>query len=126
MRGYVALTVILVIIPVLLLTGVDSMYKSISMLIVGKMKYDYQILRTNTETCIEESVYRLKRNPSFTGDINLSNSSWSCTISVIDKSGHPNIKVLTIVTHDSFNDVKSTVKKELDTNPNPFELHNIE
>jgi hypothetical protein len=125
MKGYVALTSVLSIVPLLLLTGISSLYKNISMLSVGRMNYDSQILKSHTETCIEETVYRIKRNPLLTGEISLSGVGWTCIVNITEKEGYTNVKTLRITTSD-LNGVKSTIKKELDTNPSPFVISNTE
>lgn len=124
MKGYVALTTVLVILPLLLLTGLDSLYKSMTELIVEKMNYDYQILKSNSETCIEESVYKIKRNPTYTGTFEISKDNWSCIIGIANKIDNPGFKIIIIEASDS-NSIKLVVKKELNININPFEISNI-
>lgn len=124
MKGYIALTTILIILPLLLLSGIDSLYNNISTLIVGKMNYDYQVLKSNTETCLEESVYIIKRNPTYSNTFNLAMDNWSCTITISDKSGYPGVKIITINAEDT-NDIHINFSKELNTNTDPFEITNI-
>lgn len=124
MKGYIALTTILIILPLLLLSGIDSLYNNISTLIVGKMNYDYQVLKSNTETCLEESVYIIKRNPTYSNTFNLAMDNWSCTITISDKSEYPGVKIITINAEDT-NDIHINFSKELNTNTDPFEITNI-
>jgi len=124
MKGYIALTTILIIVPLLLLTGVNTLYDSITSLSISKMSYDSQILRANSESCLEESVYRIKRDPDLIGDITLTEDDWSCVINVVDKAGFPGSKTLTITSED-VNGMKFTVRKEIDTTTNPFKLTNL-
>jgi len=123
MKGYVALTAILVIVPLLLLTGVNSLYENITTLSITKMNYDSQILRTNAETCLEETVYMIKRNPSFTGIFQINQTNWNCNVDIQNKIGFSGVKIMTIVTTDN-NNTKLTLKRELNTSTNPFELTN--
>lgn len=123
MKGYVALTTVLVMLPLLLLTGISSLYGNISSLIVGKMNYDYEILRTNSETCLEEAVYRIKRSHSFTGSFDIAMDNWSCTVTIGDKAGSPGIKTINILTSDT-NGITITNNKELNINVDPFEISN--
>lgn len=124
MKGYVALTTVLVMLPLLLLTGIASLYGNISSLVIGKMNYDYEILKTNSETCLEEAVYRIKRSKAFTGTFDLTMDNWSCTVTVIDKVGFTGIKVINILATDD-NNISITNNKELNINTDPFELSNI-
>lgn len=124
MKGYIALTTVLIILPLLLLSGIDSLYKSMTTLIVGKMNYDAQILESNTETCLEEAVYIIKRNPIFADTLTVSLDNWNCTILVSDKVGFPGIKIIDIQATDS-NGIYINTSKELNTNADPFEISNI-
>ena len=124
MKGYVALTTVLIILPLLLLTGLDSLYSNMTTLIVGKMTYDSQILESNSETCLEEAVYIIKRNFSYTGVSNLSMGNWSCEIEVYDKVDNPGIKVIMIEAYDD-NGIYTNIEKELNINVDPFEISNI-
>lgn len=124
MKGYVALTTILVILPLLLLAGVDSVYKNLTSLIVGKMNYDYQILKTDGETCLEESVYRIKRSVNYVGTFTMAQEDWSCEVNVTNKEATPGVKIINIVISD-INNIKISSIKELDTNENPFVLKNL-
>ncbi len=124
MKGYVALTTVLIIIPLLLLTGVDSVYKSLTTVITSRMNYDYQILKTNKETCIEETIYRVKRSVDYTGEFTLAIDDWSCISTVTNVVGEPGIKEIFMELTDS-NGTVINVNKELNTNINPFELSNL-
>ncbi len=124
MKGYIALTTVLIILPLLLLSGIDSLYKNMTTLIVGKMNYDAQILKSNTETCLEEAVYIIKRNPSFADTLTVSLDNWTCTVLVSDKGGSPGVKIIDIQASDS-NGIYINTLKELDTNADPFEVSNI-
>lgn len=124
MKGYVALTTLLVILPLLLLTGIDSIYKNLTSLSVSKMNYDYQILKSNKETCLEETVYRIKRSANYTGDFTLTMDDWSCLSTVSNNVGEPGIKTIHMELSDE-NNIEISVTKELNTNTNPFELRNI-
>jgi len=124
MKGYIALTTVLVILPVLLLTGINSLYKNTTTLIVAKMSYDFEILKSNSETCLEEAVYKIKRGGTYTGTFNLAMDNWNCTVTVTDKAGFTGIKVIDILALDS-NGAEYKTVKELNINTDPFELSNI-
>lgn len=125
MKGYVALTTILIIVPLLLLTGMDSVYRSLTTVIVGKMNYDYQILKIDSDSCLEETVYRVKRDHNLTGNIQIPTGEVICDVNISNKDGVSGVKIIDITATDS-NGVKVSVSKELNTNTNPFELTNLE
>lgn len=124
MRGYIALTTILIIVPLLLLIGINSLYSNITNLSVSQINFDAERLRINSDTCLEEAIYKIKRNRSFVGDLEIIEDDWLCTTNITDKQGESGIKIISIVTVDG--NVKVIVKKELNTNTNPFELSYIE
>ena len=59
-NGYIALTTVLVIIPLLLATGIDLAYRSITNALVSKLEFDHNMLEVNAESCLEESVRKIK------------------------------------------------------------------
>lgn len=124
MKGYVALTTVLIVLPLLLITGLDSLYSNMTTLIVGKMTYDSQILESNSETCLEEAVYIIKRNFSYIGVSTVSMDNWSCEIEVYDKVGNPGFKIIRIEAYDD-NGIYTNIEKELNINVDPFEISNI-
>ncbi len=124
MKGYVALTTVLVMLPLLLLTGITSLYGNISTLIVGKMNYDYEILRSNSETCLEEAVYRIRRGETYVGEFDVSMDNWICNVTVTNKDGFPGIKIIHILATDD-NGISLKNDTELNTNTDPFEISNI-
>jgi hypothetical protein len=122
-NGFIALTTVLVMIPLLLITGIETVYSNITSLLVGKMEYDYQILSANSQTCLEESVYKIKWNPSFTGTVTVDIDDWYCISDITDKTGEPGVKIIDMQLSD-LNDIEINIVKELNTNTNPFELSN--
>ena len=58
-------------IPLLLLTGMELLYKNITLLSIAKTNYDWQVLKTYSETCVEESLYKLVLDKSYTGEFNI-------------------------------------------------------
>ncbi len=94
-------------------------------LIVGKMTYDSNILENNSETCLEETVYKIKRNRTYTGTFNISMDNWDCTIAVSDKVGFTGVKIISIEAKDTVNDIYTFTEKELNINTDPFEISNI-
>lgn len=122
--GYIALTTVLVILPLLLLTGIDSIYTNISLLISGKMQYDYNNLEINAESCLEESVYKIKKNRAFTGPLTITRDEWNCTSQISDKVDNLGVKIIEIIAVDN-NQNYVRFSKELNTNTDPFEISNI-
>lgn len=123
-KGYIALTTVLVVLPLLLLTGINLVYENITEMVVGKMKYDYNVLELNAETCLEEAVRKIKFNPQYTGILNFNLTGWSCEVNVQNVPTKTGFKELNIVANDELNNVV-IINKELNTNTDPFEISNI-
>ncbi len=123
-KGYIALTTVLVILPILLLAGINLVYENITEMVAGKMRFDYNVLELNAETCLEEAVRKLKFNPQYTGTLNFNLTGWSCEVTVQNVPTKTGFKLLNIVASDELDNVVS-INKELNTNTDPFEISNI-
>lgn len=123
-KGYIALTTVLVILPILLLAGINLVYENITEMVAGKMRFDYNVLELNAETCLEEAVRKLKFNPQYTGTLNFNLTGWSCKVTVQNVPTKTGFKLLNIVASDELGNVVS-INKELNTNTDPFEISNI-
>lgn len=123
-KGYIALTTVLIVLPILLLSGIDLIYKNISLIITSKMTYDSNLLQINAETCLEESVYKIKRDYLFTGVFSMTQTGWSCETIIADKVGEPGVKLMSITAIDDFDNYVN-IQKELNISTDPFEISNI-
>ncbi len=88
------------------------------------MQYDYNILEINAETCLEESVYKIKKNRSISDTFTITKPEWSCTCQISDKPENFGVKTIGIIATDQ-NSNHVTLSKELNTNTDPFEISNI-
>jgi len=123
-KGYIALTTVLIVLPLLLLAGINLVYRNITEVAVGKMTFDYNVLELNAETCLEEAVRKLKFNPQYTGILNFNFTEWNCEVTVQNIPTKTGFKLLNIIASDELNNVVS-INKELNTNTDPFEISNI-
>lgn len=123
-KGYIALTTVLVIIPLLLATGVNLAYRSITAALVGKLEYNHNMLEINAESCLEETVRKVKFNTLFEGTIVIQQPTWECNSTVTKKVGVNGIKILNILAKDENQNVV-LLNKELNINTDPFEISNI-
>ncbi len=123
-NGYIALTTVLVIIPLLLATGVDLAYRSITNAIVSKLEFDHNMLEVNAESCLEESVRKIKFNILFEGTLIVEQTTWTCNSVISNKPGVSGVKIINIQASDGNQNVV-LLEKELNTNTDPFEISNI-
>ncbi|MBP8979451.1 hypothetical protein KBG23_03165 [Candidatus Dojkabacteria bacterium] len=123
-NGYIALTTVLVIIPLLLATGIDLAYRSITNAIVSKLEFDHNMLEVNAESCLEESVRKIKFNILFEGTLIVEQTTWTCNSVITNKPGVSGVKIINIQASDE-NENVVLLNKELNTNTDPFEISNI-
>jgi hypothetical protein len=123
-NGYIALTTVLVIIPLLLATGIDLAYRSITNALVSKLEFDHNMLEVNAESCLEESVRKIKFNILFEGTLIVEQPTWTCHSVISNKPGVSGVKIINIQASDE-NENVVLLNKELNTNTDPFEISNI-
>ena len=123
-NGYIALTTVLVIIPLLLATGIDLAYRSITNALVSKLEFDHNMLEVNAESCLEESVRKIKFNILFEGTLIVEQPTWTCNSVISNKPGVSGVKIINIQASDE-NENVVLLNKELNTNTDPFEISNI-
>ena len=123
-NGYIALTTVLVIIPLLLATGIDLAYRSITNALVSKLEFDHNMLEVNAESCLEESVRKIKFNILFEGTLVINQPTWTCNSVISNKPGVSGVKIINIQASDE-NENVVLLNKELNTNTDPFEISNI-
>ena len=123
-KGYVALTVVLMLTPLLLSIGINAIYRNISIYRTEKITFDHNLLEINAETCLEESVVKIKREPTFTGVYIVTQPTWSCESNILDKTGETGIKLIDIKATDNNGNFVS-LKKQLNISTDPFEISNI-
>lgn len=124
-KGYVALTAVLVMIPLLLLTGMELLYRNITLLSTAKTNYDWQVLRTYSETCLEESLYKLVLDENYTGEFDITQEDWACTSNITNIVGEDGFKLIVLETSNP-EGINILLQKKVDTNYDPFKLYNIE
>lgn len=120
-KGYVALLLIIIIIPVLVMGGIELLYSNIDTLKAAKNLSDAEKLNFDLRSCTEEAIKRVKTNLTFTGQIDFSINTTICSVTVSNDT-NPSIKILNTKTN-SENLYKSEIKK-LDTSKSPYELTN--
>lgn len=125
MKGYVALTAVLVMIPLLLITGIELVYRNITLLSIGKINYDWQILKIHSQTCLEESIYKISLDNDYIGEFIITEEYWSCTSNITDVSGEITQKIIDLEVSNT-EGVSISLQKKIDTSYDPFELSNIE
>jgi len=95
-KAYVALTTILIIIPILLMGGIALLYSNMNLLISTQSMYASSLSNNEYNTCLEESVLKIKRDNNYTGTLTINFPSYTCTAVISNYMGNTNIKQIDI------------------------------
>lgn len=120
-KGYVALTTVLVLVPMLLLIGITLIVNNIDLLITSHSLYEHKTLELKAITCQEEALFRIKDNISFTGANSITINGSTCTYTVTDGSSSGLKEILIDINNGEYHYSK---EKTVDTNQNPFMITN--
>ncbi len=82
------------------------------------------MLEVNAESCLEESVRKIKFNILFEGTLIVEQTTWTCNSVITNKPGVSGVKIINIQASDE-NENVVLLNKELNTNTDPFEISNI-
>ncbi len=82
-------------------------------------------LRITADSCFEETMYKLVRDPNFTGTLPMSfpESQNSCNISIQNDAANPALKIVTITSTDT--QYSAELQKKVDTSSEPYEVTNL-
>ncbi len=120
-KGYIALTMILILVPALVLTGITLMSSNINLLVSSKSIVNNSLLRVKTTTCLEEALFRLNRNPALTGEMTVNLADDQCIVNITNDVD-PNIRNITINIESS--GYFYQLDKYVDISQNPFIVSN--
>lgn len=102
-KGFMALLVVVLMLPILVLLAVNIVYLSVDGLYILKdMNYSRK-LKMAQLSCFEEAMYRIK-NEMIVGDTFVFDysESISCNVLVVPESGTDNIDVTLTITSDEY------------------------
>jgi len=90
-KAAIALTTVIVISAILLLSGTTIVLINIDLARATKSSNATILNRLRSKGCFEEVLIRLKNDSSFTGDVDLAYDSYTCTASV-SNNANPQLK----------------------------------
>ncbi len=120
-KGSIALTSVIILSTMLLLAGIGLIVATIDLTVATKSFYNINTARTEARGCLEESLYKITRNTSYTGTFSLTYSTGSCSATVANDVPSTT-KIVTITGTVDSNNV--TVVKKIDTAVSPFNITN--
>jgi hypothetical protein len=119
-NGSITLTTVLVVGAILLASGVSLILTTIDLGSASKNYFNANLANIRSTTCLEEGFYKLRKDTTFTGNINFSYSDGNCSVSIQNDAQNSQTKILSISsTLSSYN---STRTVRVDTSANPFSI----
>lgn len=118
-NGGVALTTVIILTALLMLSGTTIVLTSIDLRKSTKNNSSYIQAEINFDSCIEESVHRIKFNPTFTGSFSINLLNGSCQ-SIVSNDANPAVKVFNITSISEGSTYTGSIK--VDTSTYPFEI----
>lgn len=97
-KGSIALTTVLMVSAILLASGLTLILTSIDLSFASKNFNSYQLSKIRSKTCLEESLYKISKNPSYTGTVSYTYSDGSCTAIITNDLVISTTKIVSINT----------------------------
>lgn len=119
-RGNVALSTVIIVCSVLLLGGVALVLASANLAHSTKNYESRMILEGISRTCLEESLIKLKSEPTYEGQVQYSNSHGSCTATIATDLVDPDLK--NIVSESELDEYLLTSTTVVDVSTSPFQI----
>jgi hypothetical protein len=115
-KAAVALTTLIVVSSMLLLSGVTLMMINIDLAHSNKSVNSNMINRINADSCLEEGLLRLSNDPSYTGTFSLTFEDGNCN-GTISNDTIPNTKIILIDSDFDGYTYHKEEKVNMSTNP---------
>lgn len=118
-NGAVALTTVIILTSILMIAGTTIVLTSIDLRKSTKNNNSFIQAEINFDSCIEESVQRLKYNPGYTGTFTVTMINGSCE-AIVSNDVDPMVKILEIISTSETSTFSDTVR--VDTSVYPFQV----
>jgi len=120
MKASISLTTVLVIGSMLLLSSIVLIVSSLDLLESTTAYSNFKIARINSNTCLEEALFKIKANHTYTGSNQISVNNGLCNYTVTNQNGDTTKKIISI--SGSLNKTNYTSTKFADTTQLPISL----
>jgi hypothetical protein len=117
-KANISLTTVLVTTSILLLGGIGVIINSIDLAKSTRSANNFMLNELRARNCIEEGLYRMKLNPSFTGQVNVSFTDGNCIVDISIDPQNGNYRIFAITS--IINDYQYSITKHIDITQNPF------
>jgi hypothetical protein len=119
-RGMIALVSLIFLSTVLMVTGTTVLFTSIDLTRSTSEFFKGNLSQASAQSCIEEALKKIQDNKSFTGNLNITTSSSTCTGTITNQGADNSIKIISISnTQDSRT---YSITKRVNTTVDPIVL----
>lgn len=95
-KATITLTTVLIITVVLLYSGIALLYAVIDLRRANQVNFEHTLAQLRFQNCLEESLYKLTKNLSYTGNFTITFSDGECS-STVATTANVNIKSINIL-----------------------------
>jgi hypothetical protein len=118
----ISLTTVLVTSAILLLTGITIVFSTMDLAYSSKDTFNYELNTMRSRSCLEEAIYRIKNNPTFTGTAAITFTDGNCSAAVTNDPQNSNIKLVAITS--MIKEYTYMLNKKVDISTSPFTVLN--
>jgi|GEM_PF-5160340 len=115
-KGAVALTTLIVVSAILMLTGITILLVNIDLSRATTSSNATIMNRMRLTACLEESLIRLKDNDIFIGTITMNFNSYTCE-SIVTDNGSPGVKNISITSSSHEFNYQKDFQVDITTDP---------
>ena len=119
-EGSIALITVIVISGILLASGIAVILLSAD-LAIASQDYSAKVrMESALRTCLEESLFRVKGDIDFVGDVSYTNGFQQCSSVVSDDPITPDVKIISV--DASYDGYGTTDEFSVDVSSEPFQI----
>lgn len=121
-KGNVSLTTVILVGALLIVSGMGLLANAIDITLSTKSYFNRMLAESRISTCVEEAMYKLAKNPPYTGPITVAYSDGNCQVQISNIGGDPTKKNLQISA--TIGQYTVTKTKKADTTTSPMSVTN--
>lgn len=119
-EGNIALITVIVVSGILMASGIAVVLLSTDLALSSKNYAAKVRMETALRTCLEESLFRVKADLDFVGNVSYTNGNQECSALVENDPVTPNMKIITV--NASFESYGTSDVFRADVSSEPFQL----
>lgn len=118
LKGSITLTTLIVMSSILLGGGISFILSTVDMRYVSNDSFDRSLLDVHVRTCLEEGVYRLTLDNTYTGSFDVDIDDKSCSVAITDTS--PTVKAVAIT--GTYKNKNASQSYTVDISDSPYQV----